>query len=539
MEAIRQIFSQLGATFKSLSRGKQMTLICLMAGTIAGFIFLMTWSGKSEFQPLYAHLDPEDAGVILTKLKEQKIPYRIASNGSTILIPEQHIYEIRMQLASEGLPQGSGIGFEVFDNSKLGMTEFAQNVNYQRALQGELARTINRIAEVESSRVHIVMSEKSLFIEDEEPATASVVLKLRPGKWLSQGQVNGIVHLVSSSIARLSPERVTVVDSNGKLLAGSKNESNFGTLSSDQLEYQSRVEKTLESRLKTMLESALGENKAIVRLSCAFNFKQQEKTEELYLPENRVVRSEQLSNESANSPETTPQGIPGIRSNLPGDTSAAREFTTNTANSAFAKQDRTVNYEIGKVTSHILEPVGELTRVSVAVLVDGTYKQVTKGQGAFEWQYVARTAEEMQKLENIVKRAVNFNAARGDEIEVVNIPFETTKLLMEEEQVVEEGWADLLKEYKPYLKYGFLSLFLVLSFLFFVRPLVRWLTDYSFGDMKIFKQLPKTVGELESGYDQIANPDRAGLKFRDRASQLIASEREASVDVMRDWIKES
>jgi flagellar M-ring protein FliF len=288
-----------------------------------------------------------------------------------------------------------------------------------------------------------------------------------------------------------------------------------------------------------MLESALGENKAIVRLSCAFDFKQQEKTEELYLPENRVVRSEQHSNESANTPDTTPQGIPGVRSNLPGDASAAREYTTNTANSAFAKQDRTVNYEIGKVTSHILEPVGELTRVSVAVLVDGTYKQVTKGPGEVEWQYVARTAEEMQKLENIVKRAVNFNASRGDEVEVVNIPFETTKALMAEDQVAEERWFDLIKNYKPYLKYGFLSLFLILSFLFFVRPLVRWLTDYSFGDMKIFKQLPKTVGELESDYDQLAHPARAGLKFRDRASQLITSDSEASVDVMRDWIKES
>lgn len=539
MEAIRQVFSQLGATYKSLSRGKQLTLICLLAGTIAGFVFLMTWSGKSEFQPLYANLDPEDASIILPKLKEQKIPYQLASNGSTILIPEQHIYEIRLQLASEGLPQGSGIGFEVFDNSKLGMTEFAQNVNYQRALQGELARTINRIAEIESSRVHIVMPEKSLFIEDEEPATASVVLRLRPGRWLSPSQINGIVHLVSSSIPRLSPERVTVVDSNGKLLAGFKNESNFGTLSSDQLEYQARVEKTLESSLKTMLESALGENKAIVRLSCAFNFKQQEKTEELYLPENRVVRSEQLSNESSNTPETTPQGVPGIRSNLPGDASAAGEYITNTANSAFSKQDRTVNYEIGKVTSHTLEPVGELTRVSVAVLVDGTYKQMSNGQSEVEWQYIARTAEEMQKLENIVKRAVNFNASRGDEVEVVNIPFETTKVFMEEGPVVAEGWFDRLKHYQPYLKYGFLSLFLVLSFLFFVRPLVRWLTDYSFGDLKIFKQLPRTVGELENDFDQIAHPTRAGLKFRDQASQLITSDSEASVGVMRDWIKES
>jgi len=222
MEAIRQILAQLKATFSNLSLGKKITLVTLIIGSVAGFLFLMSWSGNHEFQPLYAHLDPEDANEVLTRLREQKIEYRIASNGSSILIPQQHIYEVRMQMASEGLPRGSGVGFEIFDNTKLGMTAFAQNVNYQRALQGEMARTINQIAEIESSRVHIVLPEKSLFIDEEQPASASVVLKLRTGKWLNQGQINGILHLVSSGVARLSPENVTIVDSKGKLLAGVK-----------------------------------------------------------------------------------------------------------------------------------------------------------------------------------------------------------------------------------------------------------------------------------------------------------------------------
>ncbi|MGD8523238.1 MAG: flagellar basal-body MS-ring/collar protein FliF, partial [Desulfobacterales bacterium] len=203
---LRQFLSQLKMVLQNLSSGKRNTLIIVSVGTIVGFLFLIIWMGKADFQPLYTHLDPEDAGIILSKLKERKIPYRIAGNGERILIPQEHIYETRMDLASEGLPQGGHVGFEVFDNTKLGMTEFAQNVNYQRALQGELARTINRFSEVQSSRVHIVMPEKSLFIEEEEPATASVVLKLRSGKWLSQNQVNGIIHLVSSSVPRLLPE---------------------------------------------------------------------------------------------------------------------------------------------------------------------------------------------------------------------------------------------------------------------------------------------------------------------------------------------
>ena len=535
IEAMRQILSQLNAAFANLSLGKKITLMTLILGSVAGFLFLMNWSGKSEFEPLYAQLDPEDASAILSKLREQKIEYRIASNGSTVLIPREHIYEIRMQMASEGIPRGSGVGFEIFDDTKLGMTAFAQNVNYQRALQGELARTINQIAEIESSRVHIVMTEKSLFVEEEEPASASVVLKLRSGKWLNQSQVNGILHLVSSSVARLSPENVTIVDSRGKLLAGAKDPSAFGSLSSDQLDYQDRVEKALETRIRTMLESALGENKAIVRLSCSFDFQKRERTEEHYLPDNRVVRSEQQLKEISSEPGTTPQGIPGIRSNLPGDAAATQQSSLIDSNRAYEKSDRTVNYEIGKVISHIKEPVGEMTRVSVAVLVDGTYKPIEKAGREIQWQYVARTAEEMQKFESIVKRAVNFDKARGDKVDIVNIAFETTKLAINETEVVEEGWIDLLKEYQPYLKYGFLSLFLILSFVIFVRPLVRWLTEYSFGDMQMFKQLPKTVGELEGEF----NPQANQLIFRDQASELIASDKEASLGVMRDWIKES
>ena len=415
------------------------------------------------------------------------------------------------------------------------MTALAQNVNYQRALQGELARTINQLAEIESCRVHIVMTEKSLFIDEEEPASASVVLKLRSGKWLNQNQIDGILHLVSSSVARLSPENVTIVDSKGKLLAGVKDPNSFGSLSSDQLDYQNRVEKALENRILTMLESALGEDKAIVRLSASFDFKKQERTEEHYLPDNRVVRSEQQLSELSVDPSTTPQGVPGIRSNLPGDPAATQQSKITGSNRAFEKNDRTVNYEIGKVISHTKEPVGEMTRVSVAVLVDGAYKRIEKAEGEIEWQYVARTPEEMQKFESIVKRAVNFDQARGDQVDIVNIPFETTKLPVEDTEEVPAGWMELVNKYQPYLKYGFLSLFLLLSFVFFVKPLVRWLTEYSFGDMQMFKQLPKTVGELEGQYDSETNQ----LIFRDQASDLITSDKDASLGVMRDWIKES
>jgi flagellar M-ring protein FliF len=270
-------------------------------------------------------------------------------------------------------------------------------------------------------------------------------------------------------------------------------------------------------------------------LSCSFDFKKQERTEELYLPENKVVRSEQVLNEVSNEPGKNPQGVPGIRSNMPGDSTAGQQNRSLDSNSTFEKKDHTVNYEIGKIISHINDPVGEMTRISIAVLVDGIYKRIEKKRGKVEWEYVPRTAEEMAKFENIVKRAVNFDASRGDEVDIVNIPFETTKMEEEEAPVPEPGWLEVFKKYQPYMKYGFLSLFLILSFMFFVKPLVRWLTEYSVGDMQMFKQLPKTVGELESEFDPAAN----NLIFKDQATQLIASDQEASLGVMRDWIKDS
>ncbi|MEE9496855.1 MAG: flagellar basal-body MS-ring/collar protein FliF, partial [Desulfobacterales bacterium] len=348
---IREILLQLQNLLKNISVGKRIAIFILVIGSILGFVFLMNWAGQPEFHPLYTNLDSQDAGVILNRLRDQKIPYRISSNGSTILIPQEHIYETRINLASEGVPQGGSIGFEVFDNVKFGMSEFAQNVNYQRALQGELARTIKGFAEIDSSRVHIVMPEKSLFVKDEQSASASVVLKLRHGQWLTQEQVQGIVHLVSSSVSRLSPENVTVVDSSGRLLAGQKDDSGLATTSSDQLDYQAKVERKLESRLLTMLEKALGADKAVVRVSCALDFKRYEQTEERFFPENKVVRSEQMFNETAKKADIIPQGIPGIQSNVPGNNPTGIN-QVNDENTTFAKQDRTVNYEIGKLTSH-------------------------------------------------------------------------------------------------------------------------------------------------------------------------------------------
>ena len=313
--AISDISAQLKTVLGGMTPVKIVSLVTVIFITIAGFVILISWSGTSEFQPLYANLSPEDAGAILTRLKEKNIPYKVPANSDSILVPRDQLYEIRLELASQGLPLGSGVGFEIFDNAKLGMTEFVQNVNFQRALQGELSRTINRFDEVEGSRVHIVMGSKSLFVEDEEPATASVILKLAPGRSLGKDQVEAIVHLVSSSVSGLKPDNVTVVDNYGQMLAGSKDGSSEGPVSSDQLALQEKMEKGLEHRVRTMLETALGPGKAIARVSCTLDFKRQEKTEELYHPDTKVIRSEQVLSESAGEDDAGTGGVPGILSN--------------------------------------------------------------------------------------------------------------------------------------------------------------------------------------------------------------------------------
>jgi flagellar M-ring protein FliF len=532
MAALPQALHQLAAVIRGMSPAKRWTMLTLILGTAAGLAFLMSWSGGVELRAIYTNLDPQDAGAIVARLKEQKIPYRIADDGRTVLVPAENLHEIRMQMASEGLPQGSGIGFEVFDNTKLGMSEFAQNVNYQRALQGELARTIARISEVESCRVHLVMPEKTLFVDNEQPASASVAVKLKTGRRLSQEQVNGIVHVVSSSVPRLSPDQVTVVDSSGKLLAGSRTKTATGGLSMDQLEYQGQVERNLEMRVKSMLEQALGEGKAIVRLACALDFQRHEKTEEHFLPDNRVIRSEQSLNESSRNADALPQGVPGVRSNTPGPDLMQNPVSGSGA-SSFEKQDRTVNYEIGKITSRIQEPVGRITRVSVAVLVDGTYRTTSEKNGEATREFIPRGDDEIRKIEALVKRAVNFDADRGDTVEVVNIPFETSEWARAEEAKGAAGWTAWLEQTTPYLKQVLIGLFLLLTFLFFVRPLVRWLTENSISGIDRLPQLPKTVGELEH---EMSGAKR--LPSLDQASMLIASDSDASVGVMRNWIRE-
>ncbi len=528
--------AQVQGVLKTMTAGKMISLAILVVATVWGLVALVNWSGRPDFLPLYTQLSAEDAGEVVGRLRDRKIPYQLSHDGSTIQIPREMIYEIRLDFAAQGLPRGSGIGFEVFDNTKLGVTEFVQNINYQRALQGELSRTINCLAEVESSRVHIVIPPRSVFIEQEEPATASVILKLHHGRWLNNDQVQGVVHLVSSSVPRLTPENITVVDQDGKMLAGAQDEASISKISADHLEFQKRKERLVEQSVVSMLEQVLGRDKAIVRVSCDLDFVQQESTEELFLPDNQVVRSEQSSSEASSKSDSGPMGVPGMASNISKDNQTGYQ---NSTPGTYKKQDNTRNYEIGKKTSRKILPVGILKRLSVAVIVDGKYETVVKGKGKKqheETKYVARSAEEMATLESIVKRAVNFEESRGDKVEVANMPFNTDKLANVSEPGGIERWLDGIKAYGSYIKYFVGGLFVLFTFMYVIRPLVRWLTDTSWEDVELLEHLPKTIAQIERQY---MNKEQQQSPAVSQAAQIMQQNQPGSTQLVQQWLKET
>ncbi len=541
---------------KNLTTAKKVVLLLVIAGTVACMSMVMIWASKPEFKVLYSNISPEDAGDILSRLKAQKIPYTISSDGKAILVPKEKVYEVRLTLASEGLPRGGGVGFEIFDKTQLGMTEFVQNINYQRALQGELARTIDSFYKVVSSRVHIVMPVNSVFVEEEKPAKASVAVRLRPGMKLTKKEIKGIVNLVSASVSNLPPQNVTVVDNHGNLLSSfiSEGNSTLGEITSEQLAFQCRVEQGLEKRLETMLAEALGPGKAIVRVSCSFDFTKQKETEEIFDPK-KVIRSEQVSKQVSNEKQAIPVGVPGVASNLAQE--GLKKPQDAVRKPIFKKEERTVNYEISKIMRHTVAPVGKITKISVAVMVDGTYRQVKsvkdnadkqadKGKqkqsekeisGAGKWEYVPRSQAEMSKLENIIKRAVDFNASRGDAIEVVNIPFATTRMQMESAEKTEKGIIASLLNNTMLVRY-LLSVFAILMlFLFVVRPVIRWLINGGASNQSVLEQLPMTVEQLENAGNM---EDAAAPVLDENLVNMLTSDPDTMLQLIRkEWVKDS
>ncbi len=411
--------------FMALAPGKRLLIGGVVLACVLAFALLIILANRTDYRPLFTNLTSEDAGEIVKKLKDAKTPYQITPDGKGVMVPSDKVYELRLSLASEGLPQGGGVGFEIFDRKNFGMTEFVQKLNYQRALQGELARTIIQMNGVEQARVHLVIPEKTLFKESEKPPTASVVLKMKGGKSLRDSEVQGVVHLVASSIEGMNADNVTVLDSRGKILSkGGGTATDAGAKATTAMqETQRAYERSMEERLQSLLDKVVGGGKSVARVSATFDFRQVERVEEKFDPESIAVRSEQVSDEKAGVPGGAATGVPGVQTNLGRNAQGAAGAATG---GGLSKNDKTMNYEVSRTTSRTIEPVGALGKVSVAILVDGKYEEAApaKDGKAVKAKYQPRSPEELQKIEALVKGAVGFNQERGDQISIQNIPFQ-------------------------------------------------------------------------------------------------------------------
>ena len=448
--------------------------IALAIGIMAA-VFM--WSMKTaDYRVLLSNYSDRDGGAIVAALAQMAVPYKFSEDGGTILVPSGQVYDARLKLAAQGLPRGGNIGFELMENQKMGTSQFIEQVNYQRAQEGELARTINSIGSVASSRVHLAIPKPSVFVREKQFPTASVMVNLQPGRALDMGQVNAIVHLVSSSIPELPAKNVTVVDQNGSLLSAKTSDSNDpNKLDPSQLKYVRDIQDNLNRRIEAILTPLLGEGNVKAQVAAEVNFATVEKATETYSPnsnpEKNTIRS-QKSNESTSS-DPVKGGIPGAASNQAGAAPAAGAGAGAATN---AKRENIVNYEVDKVVSYTKEPVGGIKRLAVSVVVN--LKPSVDAEGKTTQKPL--TDEEKAQVTALIKEAVGFSQDRGDTINLTNSEFKQVEKVDIPEEAFWKPYANLSTA-KTVLQYLATAIVLFLLYSKVLKPLMARMTNASVG----------------------------------------------------------
>lgn len=424
----------------SLRQRITIVMAAVLAG--AGLYALVQWRQEADFRPLYTGLAPEDAGGIVQKLKESAVEYRLGEGGTSVLAPSARIAELRISMAAAGLPKSGRIGFELFDKANLGATDFTEHVNYRRALEGELERSVMSLAEVEQARVHLTFSKESVFAEQQEPAKASVLVRLRPGSHLAPQNVLAIDHLVASAVEGLSPDAVSVLDMNGNLLGRPKA---AGTLDGPEpseavLDYRHKVEADLVAKIDSTLEPLLGAERFRAGASVECDFTGGEQSEEIFDPARSVMVSSQRTEDS--SGPTSANGVPGTASTLPRPTSRP-----GTGSSRVSRVTENIAYQSSRTVKKTRVPAGEVRKMSLAVLVDQTVSW-EKDNNTFRRVLVPPPPEKLKVIHDLVAGVTGLNVDRGDQLIVETLPFETT-LMTEPPQPNAPGMAPAAKPVLP------------------------------------------------------------------------------------------
>jgi flagellar M-ring protein FliF len=415
----RAFLKQIADFWRGLPTPKRIALLVVTSAVLIGALSLAALGSRVEYGYLYTDLSTEDAAAIVEKLKTQQVPYKLENQGTAIQVPEEKIHALRLELASGGLPRGGGVGFEIFDKSQIGATEFEQQVSLRRALEGELTRSIMTVAGVKAARVHLVMPERRLFAAKEESASASIVLRLENAQNFGKREVAGVVHLVSAAVPGLAKDRVSVVSTEGVTLHRPTSDSQAVELSDVQAENARAIGAQMEAEVLAQLERVVGSGNADVRINVALNSASTERMEEHFEPSKTALRSEQKTEESAGGDAPGVAGVPGATSNLP-DANPTGDDAEETAagGGGTLRRSHTRNWEVDKVTQKTTLPPGGIERLSVAVLLNGRYEM--RGKNSV---YVPRSKDEVAELEEIIKRAVGFHADRGDTVRVASSRF--------------------------------------------------------------------------------------------------------------------
>jgi flagellar M-ring protein FliF len=538
--SIQDSFTQLTQRFSKTSTGQRFAFFSAAGLAVAVIVVSLMWTLAPTYQYLFTNLDESDAALIVQSLKENNTPYKLVKGGTAVMIPEKAVYETRLSLASKGLPKGGvGSGFALFDETGFSTSEFVQKINYQRALQNELANTIMSLEEVDYARVHIAMPKESVFIEDEKPAKASIVVKPTSGRQITQGQVQGIVYLVAKSVRGLDPENISIVDIHGKVLFEGQQNSQAISLANNYLDVKHATESMLQGRAQDLLEKILGPAAAIVKVSADINMDMVKSVQDNYDPEIHVVRSEELKNEFRGS-DVINAGIAGTESNLP----TGRGGPDSIPENASSGQSNVIrNYEIARNQTERIESPGGITRLTISVVVDGTYKQDEGGNRIF----VSRTESELKSIEDAVRHAVGFSVDREDTISVSCIPFnqeESDLMALAEQAKKRELLMSLLKP----------AVFLVVTLLvllFVIRPLIRWLSQsirvidkaqekkhLLAGDEEGEEIEARNIPHMEI-QDQTDEVKQALIDRRKTIEKNTKSDMDTATAVVKSWLQES
>lgn len=511
---------------KNMPPARRVSLVVTLVLVIGGFVALLLWTNRPDYQVLFSNLATEDAAKITQKLQELRIPFQLKEGGSAVLVPEENVYQLRLDLASEGLPRGNAVGFEIFDDLGFGTTEFVQKLKYQQALQGELARTIMQFDTVNDARVHIVTTGDSLFAEPEKPATASVVLRLVPGRTLNRQQVQGIVNLVARAVEGLQPSNITLVDMEGGLISKSQDALSSEGMSRSQFEYQRNLERSLENRIQSMLEPVVGANNVIARVAAEVDFRQVNISEESFDPNSAVARSEQRQKESSVNGRNLPNGSPDLKYQLYQSQAGGKE----NASSGFEKENSVINYEINRINRQIVGSVGDINRLTAAVVIDGPYAREKNAEGEITQTFAPRSRREMKTFEEIVKKAIGFDEEREDQVSVTNVAFalqDGTGTMAGLE--AESSWIAHAKKFsRPALNLLLIGLFFLLA----VRPFRKWLS-----------QAGRQPGVLAQGEDrpQLEAGSGGQRAETDQQTQLLDIAKknpEMAAEIIRGWLAE-